>query len=339
MKGRVIMKKILLFLSLFFVANTFAATTQYQVKSKIELGGNGFWDYLTVDNEARRLYVSHGNHVVVIDLNTYKEVGDIPNTPGVHGIAIANDLNRGFISCGQSNAAIIFDLKTLNVLGQVKTGANPDNILYDPSSKQVFTFNGRGNDATVFDAASGAVKGTIALGGKPEAAKLDGKGKIYVNMEDLNKVVEIDIKKLAISAHFSINPGEEPTGMAIDADHHRIFAACGNELLIVLDTETGKVIATAPIGEGCDGVSFDPETGLIFCSNGEDGTLTVVKESSAAKFEVAQTITTQRGARTITIDPKTHNVFLPVGQSGPPGGQTQQSTTGKDSFLVIVVGK
>jgi DNA-binding beta-propeller fold protein YncE len=333
------MKKFLLFLSLCFVTNVFAATPQYHVLKKIELGGSGFWDYLTVDNEARRLYVSHGTHVIVIDLNTDKVAGDIPNTPGVHGIAVANDLNRGFISCGQSNTAIIFDLKTLNILGQVKTGANPDNILYDSSSKQVFTFNGRSNDATVFDAATGAVKGTIALGGKPEAAKLDSKGKIYVNMEDLNEVVEIEIQKLAISRHFSISPGEEPTGMAIDADHHRIFAACGNKMLIILDTETGKVIATAPIGEGCDGVSFDPESGLIFCSNGEDGTLTVVKESSAAKFEVSQTITTQSGARTITIDPKTHNVLLPVGQFGPPGGQTQQTTTGKDSFVVIVLGK
>lgn len=333
------MKKILLFLSLIFVSNTFAATSQLHVKNKIELGGNGFWDYLTVDNAARRLYVSHGTHVVLIDLETNKKIGDIPDTPGVHGIAVANDLNRGFISCGQSDTTIIFDLKSMKVLGQVKTGANPDNILYDSSSKQVFTFNGRSNDATVFDAATGAVKGTIALGGKPEAAKLDGKGKIYVNIEDLNEVVEIDIQKLAISKHFSINPGEEPTGMAIDSDHHRIFAACGNKMLVIMDTETGKVIATAPIGAGCDGVSFDSETGLVFCSNGEDGTLTVVKETSTGKFEVTQTITTQRGARTITIDPKTHNVLLPVGQFGPPGGQAEQSTTGKDSFVVIVVGK
>jgi len=337
------MKKLLLLFSLFFVTSAFAATPQYHVIKKIELGGNGFWDYLSVDNEARRLYVSHGTQVIVVDLETDKVVGNIPDTPGVHGIALAPELNRGFISCGQSNTAIIFDLKSLKVLGQVKTGTNPDNILYDSTSKQVFTFNGRSNDATAFDAATGEVKGTIALGGKPECAKLDGKGKIYVNIEDKNEVVEIDIQKLAISKHFSINPGEEPTGMAIDIEHHRIFTACGNKTLAVLDTETGKVIATVPIGEGCDGVSFDSETGMVFCANGEDGTLTVVKESSTGKFEVAQTINTQNGARTITIDPKTHNVLLPVGQSGPPQGPGSasgaQTTTDKGSFVVIAVGK
>jgi len=338
------MKKLLLLFSLFFVTNAFAASPQYHVIKKIELGGNGFWDYLTVDNTARRLYVSHGTQVIVVDIETDKVVGNIPDTPGVHGIALAPELNRGFISCGQSNTAIIFDLKSLKVLGQVKTGTNPDNILYDSTSKQVFTFNGRSNDATAFDAATGAVKGTIALGGKPESAKLDGKGKIYVNIEDLNEVVEIDSQKLAISKHFSINPGEEPTGMAIDIDHHRIFSGCGNKIMTVLDTETGKVIATVPIGEGCDGVSFDSESGLVFGSNGEDGTLTVVKEFSTGKFEVAQTITTQRGARTITIDPKTHNVYLPVGQFGPPGGSaagesSPQQSTNKDSFIIMVVGK
>jgi DNA-binding beta-propeller fold protein YncE len=333
------MKKLMLLLGLFLVSNAFAAAPQYHIIKKIEMGGIGFWDYLTVDNSARRLYVSHGTQVVVVDLETDKVAGNITDTPGVHGIALVPDLNRGFISCGQSNSTIIFDLKSLKFLGQVKTGSNPDNILYDPSSKQVFTFNGRSSDATVFDAATGAIKGTIPLGGKPEAAKLDGKGKIYVNIEDLNEVVEIDIQKLAISRHFSINPGEEPTGMAIDMDHHRIFTACGNEILVVLDYETGKVTATVPIGAGCDGVSFDSETGFIFCANGEDGTLTVIKESSSAKFEVVQTVATQRGARTITIDPKTHNVLLPVGKFGPSGGAAQQPGNTKDSFVVLVIGK
>jgi DNA-binding beta-propeller fold protein YncE len=338
-EGAYSMKKLLLLFSLFFVTNAFAASAQYRVINKIELGGNGFWDYLAVDNSARCLYVSHGTQVVVVDLETDKVIGNIPDTPGVHGIALAPELNRGFISCGQSSTAVIFDLKTLKVLGKVKTGSNPDNILYDPSSRQVFTFNGRSNDATAFDAATGAIKGTIAMGGKPEAARLDGKGKIYVNIEDLNEIVEIDIQKLAISKHFSISPGEEPTGMAIDADHHRIFAACDNEILVVLDTGTGNVTATVPIGAGCDGVSFDSETGFIFCANGEDGTLTVIKESSAGKFEVVQNVVTRNGARTIAIDPTTHNLLLPVGQSGPPGGAAQPSTTGKDSFVVLVVGK
>jgi DNA-binding beta-propeller fold protein YncE len=333
------MKKVIFLFSLFLVSNALAAATQYRIIKKMELGGAGFWDYLTVDNSARRLFVSHGTQIVVVDLKTDKVLGNIPDTPGVHGIVLAPDLNRGFISCGQSNSTIIFDLKTLKVLGQVKTGSNPDNILYDQSSKQVFTFNGRSSDATVFDASTGVVKGIIALGGKPEAAKLDGKGKIYVNMENLNEIVEIDIQKLAISRHFSISPGEEPTGMDIDMDHHRIFTACGNEILVVLDYETGTVTATVPIGKGCDGVSFDSETGYIFCPNGGDGTLTVIRESSSAKFEVAQTVTTQRGARTITIDPRTHNLLLPVGQFGPPGATAQQSSNAKDSFVVLVVGK
>jgi YVTN family beta-propeller protein len=338
MKGNAIMKKLLSLFCLFFISNAFAATPQYHVIKKIELGGNGFWDYLSVDDAARRLYVSHDTKVIVIDLDTDKVVSEIPNTPGVHGIALAPELNRGFISCGQTSTAIIFDLKTLKVLGQIKTGTDPDTILYDPASKRVFAFNGRSNDVTAFDAATGTVAGTIALGGKPESAKADGKGKIYVNIEDLNEIIEIDSQKLAISKHFSINPGEEPAGMGIDIAHHRIFSGCGNKIMTALDTETGKVIATVPIGEECDGVGFDPETGTVFCSNG-DGTLTVVKESSPGKFEVADTVATQQGARTMTIDPKTHNVYLPVGQFGPPGGSGQQSATGKDSFVVIVVGK
>lgn len=333
------MKKLILIFSLFLVSNALTAAPQYRIIKKIELGGIGFWDYLTVDNSARRLFVSHGTEVLVVDLETDNIAGNIPDTPGVHGIALAPDLNRGFISCGRSNSTIIFNLKSLEVLSQVETGSNPDNILYDPSGKQVFTFNGRSSDATVFDAVTGAVKGTISLGGKPEAAKLDGKGNIFVNMEDLNEVVEINIQKLAISNRFSISPGEEPTGMDIDPHHHRIFSACGNKMMVVLDYETGKVTATTPIGEGCDGVSFDSDTGYIFCPNGGDGTLTVIRKSSSARFEVAQTVTTQRGARTITIDPRTHNVLLPAGQFGPPEATAQQSSNTKDSFVVLVVGK
>lgn len=318
------MKKLLLLFSFFFVTNAFAITPTYHVIKKIEIGGTGDYDYLSVDNQARRLYVSHEIHVKIIDLNTDKVIGEIPYTLGVHGIAVASELNRGFISCGRTDTAFIFNLKTQELLSQVDTGKNPDSILYDPSSKQVFTFNALSKDATVFDAATGTVKGTIALGGKPEFAKADGKGKIYVNNEDRNEVIEIDSRKLAITGRYSIKPGEEPTGMDIDIDHQRIFSACGNKIMTVLDIKTGKVIATVPIGEGCDGVSFDSETGLIFCSNGEDGTLTVVKESSPGKFEVAQTITTQIGARTITLDPKTHKVYL---------------SADDENFVVIVVGK
>jgi DNA-binding beta-propeller fold protein YncE len=342
-KGGDILKKILLFCSLVFITIVYASAPGYHVIKKLQLGGEGGWDYLTVDNAARRLYVSHSTHVVVVDLETDKVVGDIIDTPGVHGIALDPELNRGFISCGRANTAIIFDLKTLKVLGQVKTGTNPDAILYDSATKRVFVYNGRSNDATVFDAATGEIAGTIALGGKPEFSRTDGKGKVYVNIEDLSEVVEIDSRNLTVTRRFSIKPGEEPSGMGFDLDHHRIFSGCGNKVMTVLDTETGKVIATVPIGEGCDGAGFDPETGLAFCSNGE-GTLTVVQESSPGKFEVAETVATQIGARTMTIDPKTHNIYLPTAQFAPPPASTPEvprprRTMIKDSFIILVVGK
>jgi len=334
------MKKLLLFCGLVICTIAYTTGPGYHIIKKIQLGGEGGWDYLTVDNAARRLYVSHSTHVVVVDLEADKVAGDIPNTPGVHGIAVAPELNRGFISNGQANTATIFDLKTLNVLGQVKTGTNPDAILYDPFSKRVFAYNGRSNDATVFDATTGEIAGTITLGGKPEFSRSDEKGKVYVNIEDKSEVVEIDSRNLVITRRFSIAPGESPTGMGLDSEHHRIFSGCGNRVMTILDIEAGKVIATVPIGGGCDGVGFDPGTGLAFSSNGGDGTITVVRESSPGKFEVAETDSTQRGARTMTIDPKTHNVLLPAVQYAPtPEGSRQRQTAVPNSFMILVVGK
>lgn len=280
---------------------------------------------------------------MVVDLDTDKLVGDIPDTPGVHGIAVAVELNRGFISNGRANTATIFDLKTLKVIGQVKTGENPDAILYDPASKRVFTFNGRSNDATVFDAATGEVVRTIALGGKPEFATADGKGMVYANIEDTSEVVEIDSRSLAVLKRFSLKPGEEPSGMGLDPVHHRIFSGCNNKIMTILDTEAGNVIATVPIGEGVDGNGFDPGTGLAFSSNG-DGTLTVVGESSPGKFEVAETVATQRGARTMAIDQTTHTLYLPTAQFAPlPAsalqGTRQRPTMINDSFEILVVGR
>lgn len=337
------MKKVLLFCSLVFITIIYAAAPGLHVIKKLQIGGDGFWDYLIVDNAAQRLYVSHSTKVVVIDLETDKVVGEINDTPGVHGIALAPELNRGFISCGRANKAMIFDLKTLKVLGEVKTGENPDAIRYDSATKRVFVYNGRSKDATVIDAATGEIAGTIALGGKPEFSRTDGKGKVYVNIEDLSEVVEIDSRKLAVTRRFSIKPGEEPTGMGFDIENHRIFSGCSNKVMTVLDTESGKVIAAVPIGGGCDGVGFDPETGLAFSSNGE-GTLTVVQESSPGKFEVAETVTTQRGARTMTIDPKTHNIYLPTAQFAPRAAPTPEVPRPrrrmiKDSFIILVVGK
>ena len=337
------MKAFLIFCSLLIGTISYAADTGYHVIKELHLGGEGGWDYLTVDSAARRLYISRSTHVMVVDMDTDKVAGDIADTPGVHGIAIAPELNRGFTSNGKANTATIFDLKTLEVLGQVKTGENPDAILYDPASKRVFTFNGRSHDTTVFAADSGKVVGSIPLGGKPEFAAADGKGKVYVNIEDTNEVVEIESGKLLLTKRYSLKPCEEPTGMGLDAERHRVYSACHNKVMTVLDTETGKVIAAVPIGEGVDGNGYDPKTGLAFSSNG-DGTLTVVRESSPGKFEVAETVATQRGARTMAIDPKTHNIYLAAAQFSPQpasaaGGARPRPTMIKESFAVLVVGK
>jgi DNA-binding beta-propeller fold protein YncE len=337
------MKAFLIFCSLLIGTISYAADTGYHVIKELHLGGEGGWDYLTVDSAARRLYISRSTHVMVIDMDTDKVAGDIADTPGVHGIAIAPELNRGFTSNGKANTATIFDLKTLEVLGQVKTGENPDAILYDPASKRVFTFNGRSHDTTVFAADSGKVVGSIPLGGKPEFAAADGRGKVYVNIEDTNEVVEIESGKLLLTKRYSLKPCEEPTGMGLDAERHRVYSGCHNKVMTVLDTETGKVIAAVPIGEGVDGNGYDPKTGLAFSSNG-DGTLTVVRESSPGKFEVAETVATQRGSRTMVIDPKTHNIYLAAAQFSPQpasaaGGARPRPTMIKESFAVLVVGK
>ena len=337
------MKMFLLFCSLFVGTMSYAADPAYHVIKKLQLGGEGGWDYLTVDGEARRLYISRSTHVMVVDIDTDKIVGDIPDTQGVHGITIAAELNRGFASNGKANTAAIFDLKTLKILGQVKTGDNPDAILYDTATKRVFTFNGHSKDVTAFDAASGEVISTIPLGGKPEFAAADGKGKVYVNIEDTNEVVEIDSRKLSLTKRYSLKPCEEPTGMGFDVEHHRVYSGCHNKVMTILDTETGKVIAVVPIGAGVDGNGFDPKRGLAFSANGE-GTLTVVRESAPGKFEVAEIVTTQSGARTMVIDPNTHNIYLPVAQFSPQATSTAEGskvrpTMIKGSFEVLVVGK
>lgn len=337
------MKKFVLFCCLVLAANSYAADSGYHIIKRLKVGGEGGWDYLTVDNAARRLYISRSTHVMVIDLDTDKVIGDIPNTPGVHGIAIAPELNRGFTSNGKADTSTIFDLKTLKVLGEVKTGGNPDSIIYDPASKKVFTFNGRSKDATVFSAVTGKVLKTIPLGGKPEFSAIDGKGNIYVNIEDTNEVAEIDGKKARVSKRFSIKPCEEPSGLGLDSEHGRVFSGCHNKVMTVLDTKIGKVIATPPIGANVDGNGFDSGIGLAFSSNG-DGTLTVVREASSGKFEVAETVTTQRGSRTMAVDPKTHNIYLPAAQFMPPKAPTAENPKPrpvmvKDSFEVLVVGK
>jgi DNA-binding beta-propeller fold protein YncE len=279
---------------------------------------------------------------MVIDLDTDKVVGDISNTLGVHGIAVAPELNLGFTSNGRANTSTVFDLKTLKFVGEVKTGRNPDCIVYDPASKKVFTFNGRDKDATVFDAISRKVVRTIPLGGKPEYAVTNGKGKIYVNIEDTNEVVEIDSHKGRALRRFLLKPCDEPSGMGLDTIHGRVFSGCHNRVMTILETKTGNM-TNLPIGAGVDGNGFDAGTGLAFSSNG-DGTLTVVHEASPGKFEVAETVTTQRGSKTMAVDPQTHYIYLPAAQFIPTkestqAGSKQRPVMVKDSFEVLVVGK
>ena len=244
-------------------------------------------------------------------------------------------LNRGFTSNGRANNVTIFDLKTLKAISQVKTGENPDSIRYEPSSGRVFTFNGKSNNSTAIDAKTGNVAGTIALNGKPEFAVADGKGKVYVNIEDTSEVVEIDAAKLSVTKRYSLKPCDEPSGLAIDAKNRRLFSVCGNRLMAVSDPDSGKVVATPAIGAGSDGVAFDPGTGYAFSSNG-DGTLTVVQQTGG-KWEVAENIATERGARTIAVDEKTHKVYLPTAKTAPAQGSGRASYL-PDTFKVLVVG-
>src|SRR5579872_7210145 len=294
------------------------AAGQYHLIKKVVLGGEGSWDYLTCDSAAHRLFISRGTHVMVVDTETYKVVGDIPGTNGVHGIALAPSLGRGFTSDGRSSNVTLFNLKTLKVSGQVKTtGEDPDAILYDPASRRVFTFNGDSGNSTAISAASGTVAGTIDLGGSPEFAVADGAGHIYNNLEDKNMVDEIDSKTLAVEQRWPLAPCESPSGIAMDVTHRRLFIGCHNRMMAIMDADTGKVITTVPIGPGVDANRFDPGTGLAFSSNGGDGTLTVVHEDSPEKFTVVDNVTTQRGARTMTLDEKTHRVYLATAEFGP----------------------
>jgi DNA-binding beta-propeller fold protein YncE len=314
----------------------------YHLLKKVRLGGEGFWDYLKLDPEARRLYISRGSHVVVVDADTYNVVGDIPNTPGVHGIALAPEFGRGFTSDGGANQVTIFDLKTLKTLGTVKTGEGPDGIIYDPVSKRVFTFNGRSGTSTAIDAETGNMAGTIELGGRPEFAVADGKGHIYNNLEDKNIVLQIDSKDLKVLNRWPLAPCESPSGMAIDRDHRRLFIGCHNKIMEVVDADSGRVVATVPIGQGVDANRFDPGTQLAFSSNG-DGTLTVVHEDSPDKYTVVENAQTERGARTMALDPKTHRVYLVTAEFGPmppaqPGQRFRRPPMIPGSFTLLVFG-
>lgn len=320
-----------------------AAPAGYHQLKTYKLGGDGGWDYLLVDSAARRVYISRSTHVMVVDADTGALVGDIPDTPGVHGIALVPDLNKGYTSNGRGGSATVFDMKTLKTLGTVKVGQNPDAITYDAESKRVFTFNGASKDATAIDVKTDTVAGTIPLGGKPETGVADERGHLFVNVEDKSEIVDIDTRKLTAVSHWSLAPCEEPTGMAMDRKHRRLFAGCSNKLMAVVNADTGKVVTTLPIGSGVDANGFDPSTDLAFASNGE-GTLTVVHEDSPDKFTVVGNATTQRGARTMSLDTKTHRVYLVSAEFGPPPPATPERPRPRPSvvpgsFTLIVMEK
>jgi DNA-binding beta-propeller fold protein YncE len=289
----------------------------YHVVARVRLPGEGGWDYLTVDTTAHRLYASRGTHVAVVDLDRDSLVGDIPNTLGVHGIVVLRDLNRGFTSNGRDSTVTVFDLKTLAAVNSIKvTGRNPDAIAYEPKSRRLFTFNGGSANTTAIDPRSGKILGTLDLGGKPEFAVADGRGRMYVNIEDKSELVAFDGGTLSIHKRWSLAPCEEPSGLAIDRARHRLFSVCGNGVMVVSDAEGGRVIAKLPIGSGTDGAAFDPNTRFAFSSNGE-GSLTLVHEESPDSFTVAGTIQTQRGGRTVALDERTHRVYTVAAEFGP----------------------
>jgi len=317
-----------------------AADGPYRFLKELAVGGDGAWDYLAVDAEAHRLYVSHASKVIVIDTLKDEVVGEIADTPGVHGIAVASKLGRGFTSNGRENKVSVFDLATLKTLSKVETGTNPDAILFEPTQGEVYTFNGRSKDATVFAADSGKVVATIPLGGKPEFAQTDGKaGRIYDNLEDTSEVVVIDIKTHAVVNRWPIAPGAEATGMAIDLAHHRLFLGCGNQKLVMLDSTNGKVVATVDAGAGIDAAAFDPGTQLAFTSNGSGGTVTIAHEDSPDKLTVVQTLATERGAKTMIVDPVSHKIYLGAAKyvTSTTGGK-QKSAMLPGSFRVLVYG-
>ncbi len=331
------MKRIMILL---LTAATFAAlplcAQQYKVTYSVKLGGEGFWDYLTVDPAARRVYITRGTHVMVVDTQSLKVIGDIPDLAAIHGVALVPELNRGFISNGGDNTVTIFDLKTLKKLDSVKVGERPDAIVYEPYSKRVFTFNARGKDATAIDAATGKVAGTIPLGGKPEFAASDGKGKLYVNIEDKSQIAQIDVSKLSVLNTWSIAPCQEPSALAMDTEHHRLFSGCDNKMMAVVDSDSGKVITTVPIGQGVDAGRFYPKTQEIFMSCG-DGTLTVIHEDSPSKYSVKQTVQTEKGARTMALDRDSNTIYLVTAQreATAPAGQRPALVPG--TFTLIVV--
>jgi hypothetical protein len=300
-----------------------------RVLKTFEVGGSGKWDYLTVDAESRRLYVTQGTRVVVLDADQGTKLGEIGETAGAHGVALVPQGNRGFISNGADNTISVFDPKSFKTVQRIKAGQKPDSIIYDPASKKIFAFCGKSGEVAIVDpTAPNQPPVMLPVGGKLETGVSDGAGHVYVNVEDKHEIVAIDSKQPKILAHWPLGAGKRPTGLAIDVAHRRLFAGCSNQKMVVLDADQGKLLATLPIGAGVDGVAFDPQLNLAMSADGDDGTLTAVREEPAGSFKVVQTLKTAKSAKTIAVDPKTHHVFLPCEIGKGKSGQ----------FSVLVVG-
>ena len=311
------------------------AQSNYKIVRKIAVGGQGGWDYITVDGASSRIYASHASVAVVVDIKTGNVIGIIPDTKGIHGIAVAPEINRGYTSNGRDSSVTVFDLSTLKPIERIKvTGGNPDCILYDAFSGKIYTFNGRSSNVTVIDTKDNKVVATIPLKGKPEFATTDGKGRIYVNIEDKSTISVIDAKEYKVVQNWPIAPGEEASGLAMDTETHRLFSVCSNKLMVVMDAQTGKVVTTLPIGDRCDGVAFDPGKKLAYSSNGE-GTITVVKEIDANTFKVLENAKTQLGARTIAVDKATHHLYLPTAEFGASITGERRPPIKPNSFMIL----
>ena len=326
-----------------FWGATVVAQESYKFLNEIPIGGEGGWDILTIDSAASRLYLSHATKVVVVDLNKNAIAGEIADTPGVHAFMPVPELQRGFSSNGKESKSSIVDLATLKTLSKIETGQNPDAIAYEPQRGEVYIFNHTGNSVTVIDAKQAKVVATIPLGGGPEFAVADANaGRVYCNVEDKSEVAVIDAAKHEVISRWPVAPGTEPSGIALNATRHRLFATCHNKMMAMLDTETGKVIATVPIGAGVDGCAFDEATQLAFASCG-DGTTTIAKEEAPDKLTVVQTLKTERGARTMALDPKTHRIYLPTAQFQPapsptPGASPTRPTVVPNTLKLLVYG-
>jgi YVTN family beta-propeller protein len=329
--------------TLILLGSAALADEAYKFLNEIPIGGEGGWDILTIDSPANRLYLSHATKVVVVDLNKNAVVGEIADTPGVHAFVPVPEVGRGFSSNGKESKSSVVDLKTLKTVSKVDTGQSPDAIVYEPRRGEVYVFNHRGNSATVVDAKTATVSATIPLGGSPEFAVADEKaGRIYCNIEDKSEVAVIDSTKHEVVARWPIAPGEEPSGIALDAAHHRLFGTCRNKMMVMLDTETGKVVANVPIGAGVDGCAFDDASQFAFASCG-DGTTTIAKEETPQKLTVVQTLKTERGARTMALDSKTHRIYLPTAQFQPapspsPGASPARPTIVPNTLKLLVYG-